>query len=63
VTDSTGEAPNGVLRLDFNPRVIVQFDGSVVTSNGGFGRHFVPDQCPSLPRARKTCEITRDLLE
>jgi len=35
VTDPTGEAQNGVLRLDFDRRVMVQFRGSVVTSNAG----------------------------
>jgi hypothetical protein len=30
-----GEAQNGVLRLDFDRRVMVQFRGSVVTSDAG----------------------------
>jgi hypothetical protein len=35
VTNPTGEAENGVLRLDFDRRVMVQFRGSVVTSDAG----------------------------
>ncbi len=35
MTNPTGEAANGVLRLDFDRRVTVQFRGSVVTSDAG----------------------------
>jgi len=35
VTNPTGEAENGVLRLDFDRRIMVQFHGSVVTSDAG----------------------------
>jgi hypothetical protein len=35
VTKPTGEAESGVLRLDFDRRVMVQFRGSVVTSDAG----------------------------
>jgi len=35
VTNPTGEAENGVLRLDFDRRIMVQFRGSVVTSDAG----------------------------
>jgi len=35
VTNPTGEAENGVLRLNFDRRVMVQFRGSVVTSDAG----------------------------
>lgn len=35
MTNPTGEAENGVLRLDFNRRVVMQFRGSVVTSDAG----------------------------
>ena len=34
-TNPTGEAQNGVLHLDFDRRVMVQFRGSVVTSDAG----------------------------
>jgi hypothetical protein len=30
-----GEAPEGILRLDFDRRVMLQFRGSVVTSDAG----------------------------
>jgi hypothetical protein len=35
VTNPTGEAENGALRLDFDRRVMVQFRGSLVTSDAG----------------------------
>lgn len=35
MTNPTGEAENGVLRLDFDRRIMVQFRGSVVTSDAG----------------------------
>jgi Transposase DDE domain group 1 len=35
VTNPTGESESGVLRLDFDRRVMVQFRGSVVTSDAG----------------------------
>jgi hypothetical protein len=35
VTNPTGEAENDVLRVDFDRRIIVQFSGSVVTSDAG----------------------------
>jgi len=35
VSNPTGEAENGVLRLDFDRRIMVQFRGSVVTSDAG----------------------------
>jgi hypothetical protein len=35
LTNPRGEAENGVLRLDFDRRVMVQFRGSVVTSDAG----------------------------
>jgi hypothetical protein len=35
VTNPTGEAENGVLRLEFDRRVMVQFRGSIVTSDAG----------------------------
>ena len=35
MTNPAGEAKNGVLRLDFDRRVMVQFRGSVVTSDAG----------------------------
>jgi hypothetical protein len=35
VTNPTGEANTGVLRLDFDRRIMVQFRGSTVTSNAG----------------------------
>jgi predicted ester cyclase len=38
VTDPTGEAKNGVLRLDFDRRIMVQFRGSVVFRQAIFGR-------------------------
>jgi hypothetical protein len=34
-TNPTGEEQNGVLHLDFDRRVMVQFRGSVVTSDAG----------------------------
>jgi Transposase DDE domain group 1 len=35
VTNPTGEAHDGILRLDFDRRVMLQFRGSVVTSDAG----------------------------
>ncbi len=35
MTNPTGEAENNVLRLDFDRRIMVQFRGSVVTSDAG----------------------------
>ncbi len=35
MTNPTGEAENGVLRLDFNRRVMLHFRGSLVTSDAG----------------------------
>jgi hypothetical protein len=35
VTNPTGEAENGVLRLDFDRRIMVQFRGSIVTTAAG----------------------------
>ena len=35
MTNPTGEAKNDVLRLDFDRRVMMQFRGSVVTSDAG----------------------------
>jgi hypothetical protein len=35
VTNPTGEAANGVLRLHFDRRIMVQFRGSAVTSDAG----------------------------
>jgi hypothetical protein len=35
LTNPTGEAPNGILRRDFDRRVMLQFRGSVVTSDAG----------------------------
>jgi hypothetical protein len=35
VTNPTGETEGGILRLDFDRRVMLQFRGSVVTSDAG----------------------------
>ncbi len=35
MTNPTGEAKDGLLRLDFDRRVMLQFRGSVVTSDAG----------------------------
>ena len=35
MTNPTGEAQNGILRPDFDRRIMVQFRGSVVTSDAG----------------------------
>src|ERR1700693_193926 len=35
MADPTGEAKSAALRLDFDRRVILQFRGSVITSDGG----------------------------
>ena len=35
MADPAGEADSGALRLDFDSRVMLRFDGSAVTSDGG----------------------------
>jgi len=35
MADPTGDADKGALRLDFDRRLLLQFRGSVITSDGG----------------------------
>lgn len=58
MTNPTGEAENGILRLDFDRRIMVQFRGSVVTSDAGLLAYRELDDALGLTAS--SCDLLAD---